>query len=226
MAAVWRCLACDRKGWHISIERNNAAKLFFVHVMRLHMYDGREAFSLQWVANNQEASVEVAPDVLLQNPHQRGLVRDQEASAQFLTMRLGTEEYAMDILRVQEIRSYEQPVRMVQSPSFVKGVINLRGVIVPIVDLRLKLQLSQAEYNDSTVVIILWLQTGVMGAVVDGVSDVVSLTSSLIKPAPHFESQLDPGCIVGLAQLGERMLVVVNINRLMAYSGGGVEAAA
>ena len=75
-------------------------------------------------------------------------------------------------------------------------------------------------------VIILRLQTGVMGAVVDGVSDVVSLTSSLIKPAPHFESQLDPGCIVGLAQLGERMLVVVNINRLMAYSGGGVEAAA
>ncbi len=192
-------------------------ELLFVHEIRLHMYDDCEAVCFPWLANNQEATVEVASDVLLQNSHQQGLGRDQEASAQYLTMRLGTEEYAMDILRVQEIRSYEQPVRMVQSPSFVKGVINLRGVIVPIVDLRLKLQLHHAEYNNSTVVIILRLQSAVVGAVVDGVSDVVSLSSQSIKPAPHFESQLDPGCIVGLAQLGERMLVVVNINMLMAH---------
>ncbi|TAH11900.1 MAG: chemotaxis protein CheW [Curvibacter sp.] len=161
--------------------------------------------------------MEVAPDVLLQNPNQREVGRIEAHAAQYLTMRLGTEEYALEILRVQEIRSYEQPVRMVQSPSFVKGVINLRGVIVPIVDLRLKLQLHNAEYNNSTVVIILRLQSAVVGAVVDGVSDVVSLSSQSIKPAPHFESQLDPGCIVGLAQLGERMLVVVNINMLMAH---------
>ncbi|MEK9804511.1 MAG: chemotaxis protein CheW, partial [Curvibacter sp.] len=76
-------------------------------------------------------------------------------SGQYLTLRLGKEEYAIDILRVQEIRSYEEPTRMVNAPPFVKGVVNLRGVIVPIIDLRMKLQLDTVEYNDFTVVIIL-----------------------------------------------------------------------
>ena len=76
-------------------------------------------------------------------------------SGEYLTLRLGTEEYAIDIRQVQEIRSYEMPTKMVHSPSFVKGVINLRGVIVPIVDLRLKLQLPTVAYNDATVVVIL-----------------------------------------------------------------------
>ncbi|MDT7515909.1 chemotaxis protein CheW [Rhodoferax mekongensis] len=143
-------------------------------------------------------------------------------SGQYLSLRLGSEEYAIDILRVQEIRSYEVPTKMVNSPSFVKGVINLRGVIVPIVDLRLKLNLAKVEYNDFTVVIILNIRGMVVGAVVDGVSDVVTLNAQAIKPAPQFESALESRFIVGLATLGERMLIVMNMDALMSNSEMGM----
>jgi purine-binding chemotaxis protein CheW len=126
---------------------------------------------------------------------------------QFLTLRLGTEDYAIDILRVQEIRSYEAPTRMVNAPSFVKGVVNLRGVIVPIVDLRLKLNVGSADYNEFTVVIILNVRGTVVGAVVDAVSDVVTLTPESIKPAPQFETAIDARFITGLATLSARMLM-------------------
>lgn len=137
-------------------------------------------------------------------------------SGQYLTLRLGTEEYALDILRVQEIRSYEEPTRMVNAPVFVKGVINLRGVIVPIVDLRLKLNLDKVEYDEFTVVIILNVRGTVVGAVVDAVSDVVTLTSQSIKAAPQFEAAIDARFITGLATVGERMLIVMNIEALMS----------
>ena len=148
------------------------------------------------------------------------------SSGQYLSLRLGNEEYAIDILRVQEIRSYEVPTKMVNSPSFVKGVINLRGVIVPIVDLRLKLNLAKVEYNDFTVVIILNIGGMVVGAVVDGVSDVVTLHAEAIKPAPQFDSALEARFIVGLATLGERMLIVMNMDALMSNSEMGMVAAA
>ncbi|MDP2000860.1 MAG: chemotaxis protein CheW [Rhodoferax sp.] len=135
---------------------------------------------------------------------------------QFLTLRLGTEEYAIDILRVQEIRSYEEPTRMVNAPSFVKGVVNLRGVIVPIVDLRLKLNIATVNYNEFTVVIILNVRGTVVGAVVDAVSDVVTLTQQSIKPAPQFEAAIDARFITGLATLADRMLIVMNIEALMS----------
>lgn len=135
---------------------------------------------------------------------------------QFLTLRLGGEEYAIDILRVQEIRSYEEPTRMVNAPSFVKGVINLRGVIVPIVDLRLKLNIEKADYTEFTVVIILNVRGTVIGAVVDAVSDVVTLTSQSIKPAPQFDAAIDSRFITGLADVGDRMLIVMNIETLMS----------
>lgn len=134
---------------------------------------------------------------------------------QYLTLRLGGEEYAIDILRVQEIRSYEEPTRMVNAPAFIKGVINLRGVIVPITDLRLKLGVSPADYTSFTVVIILNVKGSVVGAVVDAVSDVVTLSPEIIKPAPQFEARIDSRFIVGLANVGERMLIVMNIEALM-----------
>jgi len=143
-------------------------------------------------------------------------------SGQYLTLRLGGEEYAIDILRVQEIRSYEEPTSMVNSPSFVKGVVNLRGVIVPIVDLRMKLNIAKVEYTDFTVVIILNVKGTVVGAVVDGVSDVVTLDAKNIKPAPQFESSIESRFIVGLANLGERMLIVMNIETLMSNSELGM----
>lgn len=147
-------------------------------------------------------------------------------SGQYLTLRLGSEEYAIDILRVQEIRSYEEPTTMVNSPAFIKGVVNLRGVIVPIVDLRLKLNISQVEYNEFTVVIILNIRGTVVGAVVDAVSDVVTLSAESIKPAPQFESAIDSRFIVGLANLGERMLIVMNMEALMSNAEMGMVAAA
>lgn len=147
-------------------------------------------------------------------------------AGQYLTLRLGGEEYAIDILRVQEIRSYEEPTRMVNAPVFIKGVINLRGVIVPIVDLRLKLKIDNVEYNEFTVVIILNVRGTVIGAVVDAVSDVVTLTSQSIKPAPQFETAIDSRFITGLANVGERMLIVMNMEALMSNAEMGMVSAA
>lgn len=147
-------------------------------------------------------------------------------AGQYLTLRLGGEEYAIDILRVQEIRSYEAPTRMVSAPPFIKGVINLRGVIVPIVDLRLKLNIDKVEYNEFTVVIILNVRGTVIGAVVDSVSDVVTLTTQMIKPAPQFEAAIESRFIVGLANVGERMLIVMNVEALMSNAEMGLVAAA
>jgi purine-binding chemotaxis protein CheW len=147
-------------------------------------------------------------------------------SGQYLTLRLGNEEYAIDILRVQEIRSYEEPTRMVNAPSFIKGVVNLRGVIVPIVDLRMKLNLDKVEYNEFTVVIILNVRGTVIGAVVDSVSDVVTLSADMIKPAPQFDTELDARFITGLANIGERMLIVMNMEAMMSNAEMGMLASA
>ena len=144
------------------------------------------------------------------------------SASEYLTFRLGTEEYGIDILRVQEIRSYEQPTRMAHAPDFIKGVIDLRGVIVPIVDLRLKLHCATADYTDFTVVIILNVAGTVLGAVVDAVADVVALTADSIKPAPQFQSQVDSAFVRGIASVGERMLIVVDIESLLSSSERGL----
>ena len=141
---------------------------------------------------------------------------------QYLTLRLGDEDYAIDILRVQEIRSYEQPTKMVNSPSFIKGVINLRGVIVPIVDLRLKLNIGSAEYTEFTVVIILNIHGTVIGAVVDAVSDVVTLGADTIKPAPQFDSGIEARFVLGLAHVGERTLIVMDMQNLLSHAELGL----
>ena len=149
---------------------------------------------------------------------------------EYLTFRLGAEEYGIDILKVQEIRGYEQPTRIANAPSFIKGVVNLRGVIVPIVDLRLRFGLGSAEYNSFTVVIILNVGGRVIGIVVDSVSDVLELTAGQIKPAPEMSSNLDNGCITGIGAIHsgqgeearERMLILMDIERLMSSSDMGL----
>ncbi|WCM90296.1 chemotaxis protein CheW [Acidovorax sp. NCPPB 3576] len=143
-------------------------------------------------------------------------------TAEYLTFRLGQEEYGIDILRVQEIRSYEQPTRMAHAPDFIKGVIDLRGVIVPIVDLRLKLRCAQAEYTDFTVVIILNVGGTVMGAVVDAVADVVPLQAEAIRPAPQFQGEVDSAFVTGIATVGERMLIMMDIESLLSSSEMGL----
>lgn len=159
--------------------------------------------------------------------HAGGAVASATADAgQYLTLRLGKEEYAIDILRVQEIRSYEEPTRMVNAPVFVKGVINLRGVIVPIVDLRLKLHIDKADYDEFTVVIVLNVHGTVVGAVVDAVSDVITLTAQSINPAPQFETAIDSRFINGLATVGDRMLIVMNMESLLSNAEMGMVATA
>lgn len=146
---------------------------------------------------------------------------------EFLTFRLGEEEYGIDILKVQEIRSYEQPTRIANAPRFIKGVVNLRGVIVPIVDLRLKLGCETAEYNSFTVVIVLNVKGRVVGAVVDSVSDVLALNAETIKPAPEMNSAVDTSFITGIGSVADRMLVLMDIEGLMASEEMGlIEAAA
>ena len=147
----------------------------------------------------------------------------QKASAEYLTFRLGAEEYGIDILRVQEIRSYEEPTRIANAPSFIKGVVNLRGVIVPVVDLRLKLGCEKVEYNGFTVVIVLNVHGRVVGAVVDSVSDVLELGAELIRPAPEMStSTMDGGFITGIASVGERMLILMDIEGLMSSADMGL----
>ena len=144
---------------------------------------------------------------------------------EFLTFRLGNEEYGIDILRVQEIRSYEEPTRIANSPSFIKGVVNLRGVIVPIVDLRIKLGCESAQYTGFTVVIVLNIKGRLVGAVVDSVSDVLELPRDAIKPAPDIGATVDSACITGIGTLGERMLILVDIESLMGSDEMGLAAA-
>jgi purine-binding chemotaxis protein CheW len=144
------------------------------------------------------------------------------AGGEFLTFRLGAEEYGIDILKVQEIRSYEQPTRIANSPSFIKGVVNLRGVIVPIVDLRIKLGCDTAEYNSFTVVIVLNVKGRVVGAVVDSVSDVLALDAQTIKPAPEMNSAVDTSFITGIGSVAERMLILMDIEGLMASAEMGL----
>lgn len=146
----------------------------------------------------------------------------QQGSAEFLTFRLGAEEYGIDILRVQEIRSYEEPTRIANAPSFIKGVVNLRGVIVPVVDLRIKLGCEKVEYNGFTVVIVLNVRGRVVGAVVDSVSDVLELAGDLIKPAPEMSTTVDTTFITGIASVGERMLILMDIEALMSGADMGL----
>jgi purine-binding chemotaxis protein CheW len=142
---------------------------------------------------------------------------------EFLTFRLGAEEYGIDILRVQEIRSYEVPTRIANAPHFLKGVVNLRGVIVPVVDLRVKLGCEKVEYNDFTVVIVLNVKGRVVGAVVDSVSDVLELPEEDLKPSPEMGSTAaDNAYVTGIASVGERMLILMDIQALMSSPDMGL----
>ncbi|MBT9612996.1 MAG: chemotaxis protein CheW [Burkholderiales bacterium] len=140
---------------------------------------------------------------------------DNDATREFLTFTLGTEEYGIDILKVQEIRGYDAVTHIANTPEFIKGVINLRGVIVPIVDLRIKFNLGTAGYNPFTVVIILNVAGRVIGIVVDGVSDVTILDSAQIKPPPELASTLDTHFIQGLGTKDDRMIILIDIEALL-----------
>lgn len=154
----------------------------------------------------------------------KNLDASSNGTREYLTFRLDQEEYGIDILKVQEIRGYEPPTRIANAPQFIKGVVNLRGTIVPIVDMRIKFNCSHAEYNNFTVVIILNLRDRVVGVVVDSVSDVMELTRENIRTAPDIESAIDNSCIQGLGSVGDRMLILLDIEKLMSNVDMGLVA--
>ena len=138
------------------------------------------------------------------------------AVQEFLAFKLGSEEYGIDILKVQEIRGYEAVTRIANAPEFIKGVINLRGIIIPVVDMRIKFNLGEPVYDQFTVVIILNINGRVVGMVVDSVSDVTTLAPEQVKQAPEMGTAFSTEYMIGLGTIEERMLILVDIDRLMS----------
>ncbi len=146
-----------------------------------------------------------------------------DTSAQeFLAFTLGQEEYGIEILKVQELRGYEPVTQIANTPAFIKGVVNLRGIIVPIIDMRIKFNLGEPTYDTLTVVIILNIVGRVMGMVVDSVSDVVTLMADQIKPPPSMGTVFNTEYLIGLGTIDERMLILIDINKLMSGSEMGL----
>ncbi|RJX30840.1 MAG: chemotaxis protein CheW [Oxalobacter sp.] len=145
-----------------------------------------------------------------------GVKRSDATTHEFLAFKLGKEEYGIDILKVQEIRGYESVTRIANAPEFIKGVVNLRGTIVPIVDMRIKFNLGIPVYDQFTVVIILNVTGRVVGMVVDSVSDVTTLTPDQIRPAPEMGTVFNSNYLTGLGTIDNRMLILVDIDKLMS----------
>jgi purine-binding chemotaxis protein CheW len=144
-----------------------------------------------------------------------------------VTFTLGKEEYGIDIQRVQELRGYDAVTRIANAPDYIKGVVNLRGIIVPVIDMRIRFNLGDPTYDQFTVVIVLNIRGRVMGMVVDSVSDVITLNADQIKPPPEMGAALDTDYLIGLGTLDERMLILVDIDKLMSSDDMGlVEKAA
>ncbi len=141
---------------------------------------------------------------------------------EFLAFTLGSEEYGIDILKVQEIRGYEAVTRIANAPEFIKGVINLRGIIIPVVDMRIKFNLGTPVYDQFTVVIILNIGGRIMGMVVDSVSDVTTLSPDQIKPAPEMGTAFNSDYMIGLGTIDERMLILMDIDKLMSSGEMGL----
>jgi len=141
-------------------------------------------------------------------------------TSKYLTFVLATEEYAVDILRVQEIKGWNKVTTIPNTPNYICGVINLRGTIVPIIDLRLRFTLERLEYGPMTVVVVVRvlsveMKERIMGIVVDAVSDVYDISESEIKPPPDFGSVISIEFVRGLATVGEKMVIVLDIDRLL-----------
>ena len=150
----------------------------------------------------------------------------REATREVLVFVLGSEEYGVDILKVQEIRGYEKVTPIPSAPDYLKGVVNLRGIIVPVIDLRVKFGMANPAYDAFTVVVILRIAERVIGIVVDGVSDVIRLAPGDVKAAPQLGSMVDASYLAGLATRDERMILLVDIEKLLSAGELGLLARA
>jgi purine-binding chemotaxis protein CheW len=160
------------------------------------------------------------------SPQQVGATGFSADSNQFLTFVLGSEEYGIDILKVQEIRGYSAITAMPNTPPHIKGVMNLRGAVVPVVDLRSKFGMAETEYNKFTVIIVVMVGTRISGLVVDAVSDVLNIARAEIEPPPELESGIDASFITGLAKASEKLIMLLDIERLMGSTDIGALAPA
>jgi purine-binding chemotaxis protein CheW len=134
---------------------------------------------------------------------------------QFLTFCLGAEEYGIDILRVQEIRGYSTITAIPNTPSYIKGVMNLRGAVVPVVDLRAKFGMPEVAYNKFTVIIVVTVASRIAGLVVDAVSDVLNIARSEIERTPEFDTTVDTSFMTGLAKSGDKLVLLLDIEKVM-----------
>ncbi len=154
-----------------------------------------------------------------ETPEAAGMIDINADTDQYLTFILSGEEYGVDILRVQEIREWDSVTPLPNTPSYVKGVINLRGTIVPIIDLRQRFSLESIDYGMTTVIIVLEVMhdggSRIMGMVVDAVSDVCNVTEEVMKPPPKFGCSIETDFVRGLATIGEKMIIVLDVNRLL-----------
>ncbi len=150
----------------------------------------------------------------LSSVHTRGAVT--APAREFLAFRLGEEDYAIDILKVQEIRVFDSVTRLPGAPDYIKGVINLRGLIAPVIDLRVKFGFKDAEYGPFTVLIVLYVRERLVAVVVDAVADVVALTQDQIKPAPEFATAVNIEYVMGLGARGDHMLILLDIEKLIS----------
>ena len=148
-----------------------------------------------------------------------------EDTQQFLTFSLGEEEYGVDILKVQEIKGYVPTTRLPNAPPDVRGVLNLRGTIVPIVDLRCKFGLEAIQYDPFTAIVVVVVQNRIMGVIVDSVSEVMSIPASDIQPAPDFGS-VHGNQLRGMAKVGDKLVILLDIDAVLVDDGFGMSMAA
>lgn len=146
--------------------------------------------------------------------------------SQYLTFRLGDEEYGVDILRVQEIKGYTTITHIPNTPPYIKGVMNLRGTIVPVVDLRVKFGIGEPTYDKFTVIVVATINDKVTGLVVDAVSDVLSIPQTDVQPPPDFGAQIDVRLISGMARAGDELVILLDLDRAVEAERSLLDAAA
>lgn len=142
---------------------------------------------------------------------------------QYLTFTLGDEHYGVEILRVQEIKGYTAVTRIPNTPGYIKGVLNLRGTIVPIIDLRTKFSMEQVEYSKVTVIIVLEVKGRTMGIIVDAVSDVLNIPSKDVQPPPDFGHAVDVSFLSGIGKSGDKLVALLDIDKVLSV--GEIEQA-
>jgi purine-binding chemotaxis protein CheW len=163
-----------------------------------------------------------APPPSQENDPTAASAANSRHALEYLAFCLGDEEYGIDIQKVQELRGYDAVTKIANAPEFIKGVVNLRGMIVPIVDMRIKFNLGTPTYDQFTVVIVLNVSGHVIGMVVDSVSDVINLTGEQIRPAPEMGSVVQTDHLTGIGTVDERMIILVDIDMLMSSSEMGL----